>query len=218
MKLLQQMVTDERLVRLSHSLSEGLNRVGDLAGGERRRKRNRAAFDRFHDTGLLNGQSLGILGQMPYGGYTMDYNGCEVIACCNALRLLGRNVALGDVAAYFERHGIFLGGLWGTHAAEIPRYFTRLGFKPETLYASAVRGSAQYDDALAKARAGVFSFWNDAKRLRSGVHTVALTATERGLTVYNLDCGDPKENTAYRSISDWMQHSRILPILLVTLP
>ena len=148
----------------------------------------------------------------------MDYNGCEVIACYNALRVLGRERPLAEVAAYFERRGIFLNGLWGTHTAELPRYFRSLGLECTALYASRTRSAADYDAAFASAGAAVFSFWNDKNRLRSGVHTVALAHRPGGIVIYNLGNLDRNENTVFDSIADFINAAGVLPLLLVTLP
>ena len=187
MSFLNHLVTNQHLIRLSHTLSEGLNKLTGLsAGAKRRREENGAALRRYPGGSYINGQGRGPVALLPFGRRTMDYNGCEVIACFNALRLLGNPRPLGEVAAYFERRGLFLGGLWGTHAEALPRYFASLGFQPETLYASAVRAPSDYDAAFAPARAGVFSFWNDAGCLLRGVHTVALAHRPGGITIYNL--------------------------------
>ena len=218
MKLLNKLVTNKSLLRLSHGLSEGLNRLSELSGSAaRRRERNRAAFDGYAGGDYINGQGRGPVALLPFGRRTMDYNGCEVIACFNALRLLGNPRPLGEVAAYFERRGLFLGGLWGTHAEALPRYFASLGFQPETLYASAVMAPSDYDAAFAPARAGVFSFWNDAGCLLRGVHTVALAHRPGGITIYNLYNQDARENTRFPSIEAFIRARNALPVLLVTL-
>ena len=218
MIILNHLVTNQYLVRLSHTLSEGLNRLSGFSGEtKRRRAENGAALERYSDGTYINGQGRGEVSRLPFGKFTMDYNGCEVIACYNALRVLGCERPLSEVAAYFERRGIFLAGRWGTHAAELPRYFERLGLHPHTLYASSVRDPAEYDAAFAGAKTAVFSFWNDAKRLRSGVHTVALAHSPAGLVIFNLYNSDSAPNTRYRSVSDFVYRSGVLPILLVTL-
>ena len=218
MTVLNHLVTNQYLVRLSHALSEGLNKLTGLSSVTRhRREKNCAALARYSDRAYINGQGRGEVSRLPFGKFTMDYNGCEVIACYNALRVLGRERPLGEVAAYFERRGIFLAGRWGTHAAELPRYFERLGLHIHTLYASSVRDPAEYDAAFAGAKTAVFSFWNDAKRLRSGVHTVALAHSPAGLVIFNLYNSDFAPNTSYRSVSDFVARSGALPILLVTL-
>ena len=218
MSFLNHLVTNQHLIRLSHTLSEGLNKLTGLsAGAKRRREENGAALRRYPGGSYINGQGRGAVSRLPFGKFTMDYNGCEVIACYNALRVLGKERPLSEVAAYFERRGIFLAGRWGTHVAELPRFFSGLGLHPETLYASSVNNLTQYDAAFSGGKAAVFSFWNDASKLRRGVHTVALAHGPDGLVIFNLHSSDLRANTDYRSISDFIRRSGVLAILLVTL-
>ena len=172
----------------------------------KRRAANAAARSSAPD-GLICGQAA--LRVLPYGKCTMDYNGCEVVACHNALCLLGRPKPLGETAAYFERHGLFRAGKWGTHVSAIPRYFERQGFAVRTLLADECGDFA--------GRIAVFSFWNSARRLRSGVHTVALERTADGLRVYNLHGTDLAPSTQYRTFAELLAQTDILPIQLVEL-
>ena len=203
------------MVRFSDVLSEGWNRCtrGSI---ERRAERNRAAFDGYAETGHVHGQRRGAVARLPYGKFTMDYNGCEVIACHNALLTAGAESTLADTAAWFERRGTFLAGKWGSHVEAIPRFFRSRGLAPRTLYASSVKDPAAYDAFFAGGRAAVFSFWNSAKRLRDGVHTIALAhGADGGLVIYNLYGTDARENTAFRSITEFVGKTGVLPILLV---
>ena len=87
----------------------------------------------------------------------------------------------------------------------------------ETLFASKARGAWEYDTVFARAPAAVLSFWNDAARLRKGVHTVALSHGRRGeLVIDNLYGLDPAPNREFSSIRDLLARTSILPILLVT--
>ena len=176
----------------------------------RRETKNRAAFAGLSDAKPVNGQRRGAAARLPYGRFTMDYNGCEVLAACNALRLLGRGASLAETAAWFERHGLFLEGLWGTHVLSIPRFFREKGFAPGVHWDG-------FDAAFGGAGAAVFSFWN-SPRLRDGVHTVALAhGADGGPVIYNLDTDDSAANTAYRTIGELIERRGILPILLITL-
>ncbi|MBQ7566568.1 MAG: hypothetical protein IJT18_05550 [Oscillospiraceae bacterium] len=193
--------------RFALRVTYAMTAVGNaLLPHKKRRTANAAAFIGAPD-GLILGQTA--LRELPYGKCTMDYNGCEVIACHNALRLLGRPKPLGETAAYFERHGLFRAGKWGTHVSAIPRFFERQGFAVRTFYADECGDFA--------GRIAVFSFWNSARRLRSGVHTVALERTADGLRVYNLHGTDTAPCTQYRTFAEFLAQTDILPIQLVVL-
>ena len=216
--VLNRLVTNEYLVRFSHLLSEGANGLPGLGGaGVRRAARNRAALEDFRAGGLIHGQGREPVARLPYGNYTMDYNGCEVIAAYNALRLLDRPMPLVRVAERFERKGIFLAGRWGTHVSAIPGFFRDLGFHTETLYASAVKSPDGYDALLDRSDAAVFSFWNSAEDLGRGVHTVAAYRRKSGETcICNLGSHDTEERR-YASLARFIRDTGILPILLTGL-
>ena len=218
--LLQRLAVSRTALALTYALSEALNRLAFLTpGSRRRREKNKKALRGFSQKGFLNGQGTGALAALPFGRFSMDYNGCEVIASANVLRALGQGRPLGETAAWYESHGIFLGGLWGTHVSAIPAYFRSLGLSPKTLYAARVRDSGAYDAAFSGARAAVFSFWNSAARLRDGIHTVALLHGGEGrLLICNLYSRDTAENSSFSSIADFVRRAGVLPILLVTLP
>lgn len=205
---LQKIVTSPGPLKLSFRLSEGLNLLTRGATA-RRRERNRAAVEAYTGSEPVNGQRLAPVAALPYGRCTMDYNGCEVLAAYNALLTLGRPAPLAEVSSWFERRGLFLGGLWGTHVLAIPEFFSARGFETEVLY-------KDFDAAFSKVPAAVFSFWNDARRLRSGLHTVALAHAEDGrLAVYNLRGAEREANRQYHSIAELTERTGALPVLLV---
>ena len=70
---------------------------------KRRAAANRAAFASAGHSlkGRVGAQRLAPVAALPYGKFTMDYNGCEVIAAHNALLTLGIAEPLGEAAAYF---------------------------------------------------------------------------------------------------------------------
>ena len=207
---LQKLVTGPVPLALTFRLSEGLNLLTRFATA-RRRERNRAAVEAYTGQGPINGQRLAPVAALPYGRYTMDYNGCEVLAAYNALLTLGEAAPLGEVSAWFERRGLFLGGAWGTHVLALPEFFKARGFAVETLY-------REFDGAFSRVPAAVFSFWNDAKRLRSGLHTVALAHAGGGrLAVYNLRGADKDRNLQYHSVAELTERTGALPVLLVAI-
>ena len=218
MRIFNGIVTNKYMVKLSYAPVALGNRLADLSrGAKRRRKENRSAVSAYTAPGHINGQARGGVARLPYGKFTMGYNGCEVIACRNALETLGDPASLADAAAWFERRGLFLAGRWGTHVLAIPRFFKSRGFVPRTLYASSVKRPGDWDAAFAGAKAAVFSFWNSAARLRDGVHTVALArGPDGGVLAYNMDTRSPAA-AKYRSVAEMIETAGILPILLVTL-
>ena len=208
--LLQKLVTSPVSLKLTFRLSEGLNRLTRRATA-RRRERNRAAVAAYTGFGPINGQRRAPVAALPYGRYTMDYNGCEVLAAYNALLTLGEAAPLPEVSAWFERRGLFLGGAWGTHVLALPEFFKARGFIVETLY-------KDFDAAFAAVPAAVFSFWNDAHRLRRGLHTVALAHAPGGrLAVYNLHGTDRDANREYHSIAEFYGRTGVLPVLLAAI-
>ena len=215
MRLWENLITSEFLVKLTYALCRGWNALTlQTRGAKRRRARARAAFDACGITGRVNGQRLPPVAALPYGRYTMDYNGCEVIAAHNALLELGLPSALGGAAAYFERHGLFLGGFFGTHVLAIPHFFRDRGCEAEALFAAR---TAEFDAAFAGADAAVIAFWNDARRLRSGLHTVALLHGPRGgVEVCNLG-GRDRQSVRFASLRELREKTGALPILLVAL-
>lgn len=207
---LQKLVTSPVSLALTFRLSEGLNLLTRKATA-RRRERNRAAVAAYTGSCPVNGQRLAPVAALPYGRYTMDYNGCEVLAAYNALFTLGEAAPLAEVSAWFERRGLFLGGAWGTHVLALPEFFTARGFAVEVLY-------RDFDRAFAGVPAAVFSFWNDARRLRSGLHTVALAhAPGGGPAVYNLRGAEKDANRQYSSIAELVRRTGALPVLLVAI-
>lgn len=207
---LQKLVTSPAPLKLSFRLSEGLNRLTRSATA-RRRERNRAAVEAYTGTGPVYGQRLAPVAALPYGRYTMDYNGCEVIAAYNALLTLGRPEPLAEVSSWFEGRGLFLGGAWGTHVLAIPEFFQTRGFSVETRY-------KDFDAAFHSVPAAVFSFWNDVRRLRYGLHTVALAHAPDGrLAVYNLRGADRDANREYHSIAELVERTGALPVLLAAI-
>lgn len=213
-RLLNRLVTNKSAVRLTHGISEYLNTVGQYFG--RRKPATRTV--EFVPLEHVHGQGLEPVCSLRFGKYPMSYNGCEVIATYNALLTLGCPIPLAEVSEEYQRRGIFLAGAWGTHVEAIPQFFRQRGFSVETLYASDVRdGAVEYDKAFAGMTAAVFSFWNSAKKLTRGVHTVALEHAGPGIAIYNLHSMDQRENRDYGSIGEWIGQTDILPILLVTI-
>ena len=68
-------------------------------------EKNRAYNEMFRITGYICSQRDEPVRRMRYGCRTMDYNGCEVIACYHALLSLGRNISFAEIADACSRLG-----------------------------------------------------------------------------------------------------------------
>ena len=218
MGILTRLATREGLVRLTY----GMNRLWNAAalrlpGAKRQRDNNRRGFEEAPlPQGRIHGQQRQGVAQMRYGRFPMSYNGCEVIAVCNALQMLGLPEPLGEVAEWFERKGIVLGGLFGSHVLAVPAFFRERGIRCHTLFASAA-GQGELDRAFADCPAAVFSYWNNAHRLRDGLHTVALShRADGGMAIDNYRSLDTGPCTEYVSIAEMVEQSGCAPVLLVT--
>lgn len=134
----------------------------------------------FHVTGYINGQGMGEVAKYRYGLFTMDYNGCEIIANYNALIALGNPQSLNDVANWGENHGQILGGLFGTLPISSKMLFEHLGYKVKR-----VLDSSKYDEEAAKADVCIITFFNEGLNIFEGIHTVAVKPGDDGILVYN---------------------------------
>lgn len=74
--------------------------------------------DRF-----INGQALGMVSRLRYGLFPMSYNGCEIIAVYNYMRLHGVKTNMADLALEIYPKGSVLMGLFGSNPYMLRRYF-----------------------------------------------------------------------------------------------
>ena len=140
-------------------------------------------------TGMLNGQSVLPLSDLPYGAWRMGKNGCEVIAVYNALLAMGMPRPLIEIAEALEKRGLLFNGFGGTNLGAVKDYFRKCGVKVRVLRR---RDAAQYDEALRGAECAVLSFWTGAAlRRKKGVwntlHTVSVRPTVYGVQICNAD-------------------------------
>ena len=138
-------------------------------------RRNHAHNEAFRIDGYIRSQRDEPVCRMKYGCRTMDYNGCEVIACYHALLSFGMTVSLAEVADVCARIGLWLFGLWGTRPRALYRFCRRydLAYK---------RYRRQNFDAVTE-NVVLYAYWNPRFH---GIHTVELHRTEHGYTVTNL--------------------------------
>ena len=78
--------------------------------------------DRF-----INGQALGMVSRLRYGLFPMSYNGCEIIAVYNYMRLHGVKTNMADLALEIYPKGSVLMGLFGSNPYMLRHYFQKRG-------------------------------------------------------------------------------------------
>ena len=156
---------------------------------------------------LLNGQRTEPLCSMRYGTYPLSWNGCELIACYNCAKMLGKEVTFPQVVFEFElnkMHYLFPNGYWGTAPKKL-WYF----FKKHDMPYRFSRNGENFAKLAKTERAscGIISFWNNKRStaklngldfFSGGLHTVAYRWRAGRFYLYNLYSND----TAPRTMSD----------------
>ena len=128
-----------------------------------------------YKNGYINDQNTGgVVDRLKFGTTTMDNNGCEIIAAYNAMKALGNQKDIRDIAYYFENDGQMLKGEFGTNPYANKRYFEKEGYKVQI-----VEGEKIINDKLPKSDAYILSFWNSDDVMYM-LHTVAMRKTESG--------------------------------------
>lgn len=140
--------------------------------------------------GLINGQSV-----QPYSAEKLgwsDYSraGCSYIAVYNAMQLLDRPMALGDVADQFVGGpcGSLLHGLWGSAPWNVGRFLRR------QLPKDSFRGFRRLSRLEAQARAGdvvLFFMMNHRFRISRAFHCMAGIYDGTGVELYNTENRSP---------------------------
>ena len=127
-----------------------------------------------YKNGYINDQNTGAVSKLKFGTNTMDNNGCEIIAVYNAMKTLGNQKDIRDIAYHFENDGQMLKGAFGTNPYANKRYFEKQGYKVKV-----VEGEKITEEELPKADAYIVSFWNSNDVL-DALHTVAMRKTKNG--------------------------------------
>ena len=82
---------------------------------------------------IINGQAVSYVSKMKYGCKTLSYNGCEIIAIYNALKLLNKKPKIYDIIYHSETNGgLWADGLFGTFPYYIPIYMKSFGVKTKS--------------------------------------------------------------------------------------
>lgn len=136
----------------------------------------------------------------------MDNNGCEIIAAYNAMKALGKQKDIRDIAYYFENDGQMLKGEFGTNPYATKRYFEKEGYKVQI-----VEGEKIINDKLPKTDAYILSFWN-SDDVMDMLHTVAMRKTKSG--EYELFNYEPwtKKSKVVASLGEEFLDKGIVPL------
>ena len=137
--------------------------------------RNRTYNEQFCVRGYIRSQNDEPVCRIRYGCKTMDYNGCEVIACYHALLSLGITASFFKVTAVCSEIGLWLFGLWGTRPRALIPFCRRYGI--------AYRRYRNRDYDAVTENVVLYAYWNPRFH---GIHTVELHRTENGYVVTNL--------------------------------
>ena len=138
-------------------------------------RRNRTHNEGFRIDGYIRSQNDEPVRHMRYGCKTMDYNGCEVIACYHALLSLGITASFSEVTAVCSEIGLWLFGLWGTRPRALIPFCRRYGI--------AYRRYRKRDFDTVTENVVLYAYWNPRFH---GIHTVELHRTQSGYIVTNL--------------------------------
>lgn len=128
---------------------------------------------------MINGQALGDVSKIKYGLFRMSFNGCEVIAVCNALEYLGSKITVERVSRYMRRYCVLF-GLFGCNVYCIGRALKHFG--------ADCRRVRSAEDA----KAFIISSWT-GKPFLSSIHTVFCVNEGGSIRVYNRYNSCPTE-------------------------
>ena len=179
----------------------------------RRNRRHNAAFPSVTDYIGCQGGG-GAADGLRYGLFKMRFNGCEVIAVYNFLKLMGQPRDIRDIASDLEEQGLILMGGFGTRPDGIRRYLDDVltgTWEKASLIPSEERAS--YDVFLAGVPAAILTFWNGERGWT--IHTVTVERTGTGIRVYNRFTN--QLTTEYRSIGAFLADARfpVRPVSLI---
>lgn len=146
---------------------------------------------------MINGQGLGEVSKLKYGLFPVSFNGCEVIAVCNALEYLDIPHNIHDLLKYMKRYSVLL-GLFGCNIyclGNVLKYF-----------------GAEYEKVKSadNAEAFIISAWT-GKPFLSTIHTVFCVCQADKIKVYNRYNNFPSEKI-YNSSEDIFGGNRPLVI------
>ena len=142
-----------------------------------------------YKNGYINDQNTGAVAKLKFGNTTMDNNGCEIIAAYNAMKTLGNQKDIRDIAYYFENDGQVLKGSFGTNPYATKRYFEKEGYKVKV-----IEGEKIIKEKLPKADAYIVSFWN-SDDVMEALHTIAMRKKKNGkYELFNYNSNERNES------------------------
>ncbi|WP_305133676.1 hypothetical protein, partial [uncultured Clostridium sp.] len=172
------------------------------------------AIESSFDFEYIESQHQSPVSGMKYGyKYTMEHNGCELIAIYNALKLKGKYQALSEIALEVEiNDGMAMDlNLLRTHpnCPNIPDIFSDMGItllsgylgsNPFYIrqYLNAHKFKHEQTDSLNEleswvkpGRVFIISYWNDKNDIGRGLHTIATWVDSNGtIRAYNKSGSD----------------------------
>lgn len=196
-----------------------------FGAGANTRKNKKAALNFSHnkklwedcENRLLCGQKNPPATDMRYGKYTLGYNGCELIAVCNVMLLLGNPQPLWKIVLEAELNNMFYffkNGVFGSDPKKLRRFFSAYG-----LSFSYHKNQADFLSATSNGESlcGIVSFWNNKRSehpinfFGGGLHTVAFSfdKSEKIFKAYNVNSHD-KSPVAFEKIDDLWSDRRFI--------
>ena len=159
-----------------------------------------------YKNGYINDQNTGVVSKLKFGTTTMNNNGCEVIAAYNAMKTLGNQKDIRDIAYYFENDGQMLKGEFGTNPYANKRFFEKEGYKVKV-----VEGEKITEEELPKADTYIVSFWN-SDDVMDALHTVAMRKNSDGkYELFNFDTVR-EETKEVENLRERFLEERIVPL------
>ena len=133
-------------------------------------------------TGLVNGQGMQPYSKEAFGKITYENAGCASIATYNALQLIKRPMALGEISdTYFHQTHGFGNGLCGTMPWQIGEFLEKCNI-PYSFYL--MDGTAM-EQAMRGNSVAIITMMNNKDNVLDGFHTVAVRCNGKGYDVYN---------------------------------
>ena len=143
--------------------------------------------DRF-----INGQALGMVSRLRYGLFPMSYNGCEIIAVYNYMRLHGVKTNMADLALEIYPKGSVLMGLFGSNPYMLRHYFQKRGMSEH-----GITDYERFKREFPKASSAIISFWIP---WRSRAWTTAASECITTVTAAPIRASCPDSTTSSRRV------------------
>lgn len=130
---------------------------------------------------FINGQAL--FSTYRFGFCTLDEVGCGIIAIYNMLRMFGTPQKLADLIREFETNSTETVpfGFWGINPYSLKKYFNKY-----CIPYSKINRISKLDKMKIEGGIYLLTYWNNAKKLIAGAHTVALCCIDNEYVVFNL--------------------------------